>query len=284
MKFIIITTILCSIGSIAAGHTGQNHPPALLQRAKPYLEAAQAAGNAFVSVSSASGMPNLAADSLATAFGTNLASRTEIGMVPYPTSLGGISLQVVDNAGVVRLAQLLYVSPSQINYLIPAGTSPGTATMNIVNGSGNVLSSTAQIQPVAPGLFTATGDGSGVVAATAYRLVDLVIKGPVTVFECSDTSGSCHSVPIDVGLDAPVFVTFYTTGLRGRSSDAAVGVTIGGQSIPIRSIASDDNSGAEAGIDEVTVGLPLSLRGSGEVDVVISAGGSSSNHGTINIK
>jgi uncharacterized protein (TIGR03437 family) len=285
MKFAILATVFCSLWpATAADRISSTHAPALLERAKPYLDAAQAAGNTFVSVSSASGMPNLSADSLATAFGSNLAPSTEIGAAPYPTNLGGISLQVVDVTGAVRLAQLLYVSPSQINYLVPAGTAPGTATMNIIDGTGNMLSSTGQIQPVAPGLFTAAGDGSGVVAATAYRLVDLQIPGPVTVYQCGGTPPTCQSVPIDVGLDSPVYVTLYTTGLRGRSSDAAVKVTIGGQSIPIRSITSDDDSGAEAGVDEIQIVLPLSLRGSGEVEVVISVDGTTSNHGVISIQ
>ncbi len=283
MKFAILPTILCSLWPAAAAP--QTSPVrTLAERSKPYLEAAQAAGNAFVSVSAASGMPNLAPYSLVAALGSNLAARTEIGAAPYPTSLGGINLQVVDSTGSVRLAQLLYVSPSQINYLIPAGTATGLATMNITAGDGSILSSTAQIQPVAPGLFTARGDGQGVVAATAYRLVDLLIRGPVTVFQCGETPDTCHSVPIDLGLDAPVYVTFYVTGLRGRSSDSAVIVTIAGQSIPVRSISSSDDSSDEAGVDEVLVGLPLSLRRSGEVEVVISVDGKSSNHGLINIQ
>ena len=282
MKYLLVATVLCSLTATAAGPAPQVRRPALLERAKPYLDAARAAGNAFVSVSAASLIPNLAPDSLGSALGDNLAPRTEIGTAPYPTSLGGISLTVVDSTGVTRVAQLLYVSPNQINYVVPAGTATGNATMNILDGAGNFQSSTSQIQAVAPGLFTANEDGKGVVAATAYRLVDLQIQGPVRVYQCLDAPGSCVSVPMDTGLDAPVFVTFYTTGLRGRSSDSALNVTIGGQSIPVRSISSLDDSGPSAGIDQVLVVLPLSLRGSGEVDVLISVDGTTSNNGTIN--
>jgi len=285
MKYLVLAAMFAPLWAVAADkQPGQTHRPGLRERAKPYLEAAQAAGNAFVSVSSASGLPNLAADSLATVFGSSLAQTTETGAAPYPTSLGSISLQVVDKNGVLRLAQLLYVSPSQINYLIPAGTAPGLTTTNIVDAAGNILSSTAQIQSVSPGLFTANGNGQGVVSATAYRLVDLVISAPVIVYQCLDVPGTCLSVPINLGVDSPVSVTFYTTGLRGRSSDAAVSVSIGGQSVAVRSITSGDDSSVAAGLDAILVGLPLSLRGSGEVDVVISVDGTSSNHGTINIQ
>jgi uncharacterized protein (TIGR03437 family) len=285
MKYLVLAAMFAPLWAVAADkHPGQTLRPDLLERAKPYLEAAQAAGNTFVSVSSASGLPNLAADSLATVFGSSLAQTTETGAAPYPTSLGGISLQVVDKNGVLRLAQLLYVSSSQINYLIPAGTAPGLTTTNIVDVAGNILSSTAQIQSVAPGLFTANGNGQGVVSATAYRLVDLVRSAPVIVYQCLDVPGTCLSVPINLGVDSPVFVTFYTTGLRGRSSDAAVSVSIGGQSVAVRSITSGDDSSVAAGLDAILVGLPLSLRGRGEVDVVILVDGTSSNQGTINIQ
>lgn len=275
MKFALIALLL---GSFSAG------AQTLRDRAQPYLESARAAGDAFVVVSSASGMPNVSADSLATAFGSNLAPRTETAAVPYPTSLGGISLQVVDSAGAQRLAPLLYASAAQINFLIPAGTAAGTATFNILNGSGAAAVSHGQIQSVAPAIFTANDNGTGVAAATAYRTI--APSGPafpLAVFQCGSSPGSCVSVPINLGLDTPVTVTFYTTGLRGRSSDAAVTLTIGGQQIPIRSITSGDDSGPLAGVDQVVAGLELSLRGKGEVDVVLAAGGKTSNAGRINI-
>jgi uncharacterized protein (TIGR03437 family) len=284
MKYLLVTTVFGSLAATAANPSPQVRTPAQAERVKPYLDSARAAGNGFVSVSSASLMPNLAPESLATALGDNLSSRTEIGTAPYPTALGGVSLTVVDSAGTQRRAQLLYVSPSQINYLVPAGTTAGTATMKIADSTGAGQSSTSQIQAVAPGLFTANEDGKGVVAATAYRLVDLQIPGPVRVYQCLDAPGSCVSVPIDTGLDAPVFLTLYMTGLRGRLSDSALTVTIGGQSIPVRSISSLDDSDPLAGIDQVLVGLPLSLRGSGESNLVISVDGTTSNAGTINIQ
>jgi uncharacterized protein (TIGR03437 family) len=283
MKTSIAIILLGStLSAMAAEHPDQT----LKDRALPYLASALAAGSNFVSVSSASGMPNLAPDSLATAFGSNLAVQTATGAAPYPTSLGGISFQVVDSSGSTGMAQLLYVSPTQINYLLPAGTAPGTATLNIVDGSGVTPSSTAQIQTVAPGLFTADGSGQGVVAATAYRTIaPSTLATPVQVFQCSSGAPPvCTSVPINLGVDTPISVTFYATGLRGRSSDSAVSVTIGGQSMQVRSISSQDDSTALAGIDEVTIGLPLSLRNAGEVDVVLAVDGASSNTGRINIQ
>lgn len=57
MKYAIIGMLFGSVLASAATQT-------LQERSKPYLNAARAAGFAFVSVSAASGMPNLAPDSL----------------------------------------------------------------------------------------------------------------------------------------------------------------------------------------------------------------------------
>jgi uncharacterized protein (TIGR03437 family) len=253
-------------------------------------------------------MPNISADSLVTAFGANLALRTEAAPPPYTTNLGGITLDVVDSNHIVRRARLLSVSPTQINYLMPAGTAVGTATIHIngetcAAGSPGVFptepcgpSSTAQIQNVAPALFTGNGDGRGVVAGVAYRTVAGRL-GPVAdtiqVYECGTSPGSCVSLPIDVGLDGSVSVWFYTTGLRSRSSDSAPKLTIGGQLIPDRFFFSLGDDGslcgpvrqicAAAGVDLVIAQMPSSLRGLGEVDVVITSDGRSSNVGRIRI-
>ena len=257
----------------------------LREKAEKYLEIARAQGNDFVNVSAASGNPVLAPGSLASAFGNGLAAQTQPGMYPYQTSLGGISLQVVDSAGTARLANLLYVSPTQINYYVPQGTASGTATIHIVNGTGNVPTSTAPIQTVAPGLFTANANGMGVVAATAYStVIPTSLATPVPVFQCGASPGSCVSVPIALGVDTPVFVTLYTTGLSGRSSDGAVAIQVGTEAIPAQSVASFDLSNPLAGIDQITFGVPLTLRGSGEVNITVSVDGQVSNAGRINIQ
>ena len=194
-------------------------------------------------------------------------------------------MQIVDSAGTSRLAQLLYVSPTQINCLVPSGTADGAATTNIVNGTGNVQSGTVQIETVAPALFTANGNGQGVVAATAYRtVIPTNLATPVPVFQCNNGPNSCVSVPIAFGVDTPIFATFYASGLRGRSSDSAVKLTIGGQRMTIRSITPGDSSTLSTGLDQVIAGLSLSLRGSGEGEVKIDVDGKTSNTGRINFQ
>ncbi|HKE22042.1 MAG TPA: hypothetical protein VKB88_06600 [Bryobacteraceae bacterium] len=257
----------------------------MAERVKPYLDLALASGNAFVSVSAASGTPAVAPGSLASIFGPNVATQTATGTAPYPTSLGGVSLQIVDGAGNSQPAELLYVSPTQINYFVPANTAAGNVTISLTNGTGNALSGTALVQPVAPALFTANGNGQGVVAATAYRtVISTALATPTAVFECGTVPGSCAGVPLDLGLDAPVTVMAYATGVLGRSDDAAVTVTIGSTTIPLTSTTSLDSASSLAGINLVTFELPLGLRGSGTVDIFLTVDGVSSNHAQIDIQ
>jgi len=187
---------------------------------------------------------------------------------------------VTDSAGVQRAAGLIFVSPGQINFAVPDGTAPGTATFAVTNASGN-QSFAGTVQTVAPALFSMNGAGTGVAAATAIRVqaANPQLQSPVTVFQCSGST--CTSVPIDTGLDTPVYVTFYGTGIRNRSSLANVTVTINGTSVPV--LYAGPTPGF-TGLDQVNVPLLLSLRGSGESNVVLTVDGQVSNTVTINIQ
>ncbi len=105
-----------------------------------------------VSVSSANYRGDfLAADSIVSVFGTDLATMTASATLPLPTTLAGTQVRVTDAAGASRLAQLLYVSSLQVNYVMPADTVAGRAEVVITSGSGAVSSGTVEIASVAPG-------------------------------------------------------------------------------------------------------------------------------------
>lgn len=223
----------------------------------------------------------VAPDSLASLYGSNLASsQAQANVQPLPTNLGGVTLSVTDSAGVQRSAGLIFVSPTQINFVVPAGSASGVATFTVTNGSGNQTFSGA-IQTVAPSLFSMNGTGSGVAAATAIitNAGNPQLQSPLPVFQCNGSN--CTSVPIDLGLDTPIFVTFYGSGIRNRSSLANVSATINGISVPVSYAGPTPGF---AGLDQVNVGLTLALRGSGEANVQVTVDGQTSNTVTINIK
>jgi len=72
---------------------------------------------------------------------------------------------VTDSAAAARPASLLYISPSQINFEIPAGMATGTAMVTFQNQNGATQSATISIGGVSPGIFELNG------AALAAALV-----------------------------------------------------------------------------------------------------------------
>lgn len=73
---------------------------------------------------------NVSAESIASLFGTNLALELKVAeATPLPTQLGGAQVFVRDSAGTERVSELFFVSPTQINFLVPAGSANGSATL-----------------------------------------------------------------------------------------------------------------------------------------------------------
>ncbi len=215
-------------------------------------------------------------------YGSNLAATiTQADKQPLPESLGGVSLSVRDAAGTVRAASLLYVSPAQINFIVPPDTQLGLATFTTNAVGGAAVSTFGTVLPAAPTLFSASANGTGVAAATAIRTQAGAkgLQAPVPVFQC-DASG-CIAVPIDLGIDTPVFLSLFGTGIRNRTSLANVTVTINGVSVPVL------YAGPQLefdGLDQVNVALTLNLRDSGETNVILVVDGQTANPVNVNVR
>lgn len=232
----------------------------------------------FTVLSSAGGVPPpLAPESLATATGRNLASATQLASgQPLPTWLAGTSVFVRDAAGTLRAAELLYVSASQINFLIPAGTSAGTATIT-VSGAAGLSSQSVQVEiaPVAPSLFTL--DSAGL--AAAYVLA--TGAGGSTAIEPVDTSvsGSMTAAPIDVS-SGDVWLVLFGTGIRNAPAGSVTVQLQGWNAV----VGSAGPVPGQPGLDMVKVLLPSVLAGSGNINLVLTAGGIASNTVSITIQ
>jgi uncharacterized protein (TIGR03437 family) len=226
--------------------------------------------------SAAAASSAVAPGSLASFYGSTLAAVTaQASLQPLPISLGGIGVAVTDSTGTERDAPLIYTSPSQVNFEVPDGTAPGSASFEV----GGQMA-TAYVAAVAPTLFSLNGAGTGVAAATAIatQVNNPQLQSPVAVFHCSGST--CSSVPINLGVDTPIYVTFYGTGIRNRAALTDIAVTINGVSVPVTYAGPAPNF---TGLDQVNVSLPLTLRGSGEANVVLTDG-AVSNTVTINIQ
>jgi uncharacterized protein (TIGR03437 family) len=236
---------------------------------------------AIVVQSAAAPIGIVAPDSLAAMFGSNLASTTQQATsLPLPTSLGGVTVTVQDAAGMTASLRLLYVSPTQINFLVPSGLATGVAIFTIRDGTRPAQTATAAVGQVAPALFSMDGSGSGIAAATALRVNagNPSLQAPVPLFDC--TSLPCKAVPVNLGIDTPVYLTLYGTGIR-NSTSGDVQVTINGIIVPILFAGAQPDF---AGLDQINVPLPLSLRGAGVVNIVLSAGRRRANTVTVAIQ
>lgn len=219
--------------------------------------------------------------SLASLYGTNLATRTATaGSQPLPLTLGDATLALTDATGIERAAPLVYVSPVQINFLVPDGTAPGAAKLVVTSGTAT-QTFTAAVAAVAPLLFSLDGTGGGLAAASAIQTQanDPALQAPISVYAC--TGSQCVAVPIDLGVDTPTYLTLYGTGIRNRSGLQNVTATVAGMPAPVKYAGPTPGF---TGLDQVNILLPLSLRGAGQVGVSITVDGEASNVVQIDIK
>lgn len=223
----------------------------------------------------------LAPESIVAAFGSNLSAGTGIATtLPLPTVLAGTTVKVRDSQGQERAAPLFFVSAGQINYLIPAGTAPGPATLTVVRSDGSTAATgTAQIATVAPSLFSANSSGRDVASALALRVRQGVQSyEPVAVWDAAQQR--MVPVPIDLGPDGDqVFLILFGTGLRFHNNPATG--SIGGTSVDVLYAGAQ---GGFAGLDQINVRLPRTLARRGTVDIALTLDNRAANPVTVNIR
>ncbi len=224
----------------------------------------------------------LAPDSLAAGFGTTLATITKAGQLPLSTSLGGVRVYLRDSKGKEYYSQVLYVSPTQVNFQVPSQMALGPATITVLSNEGSASMGKVQIAAVRPGLFTVDSTGKGLAAATAQRVRADLSQTVEQVAGFDPAQNKIVALPIDLGpASDQVFLNLFGTGIRRRSALAAVSATVGGVN------ASVTYAGDQiyfTGVDQVNVLIPRSLAGRGEVDVVIRVDGQISNAVKVSIK
>ncbi len=209
-------------------------------------------------VSSATFRWTLGPDSIVSAFGENLAPETATATsYPAQTTLGGIRVHV----GVPpndTLAPLTYVSPTQINYLLP--DSDGFVQIGIERVGSPYVPQGIGVT-VTQSVVSFYTIAAGIAAAYAVRAAPGGAQTPVPVFSC--TSGFCTAVPIDVSGD-PVYVSLFGTGFdtTGAGFICTTGTTE--TEIPVTYAGPQEQI---PGLDQVNLMLPRSLAGSGTISI-----------------
>jgi uncharacterized protein (TIGR03437 family) len=247
-------------------------PTLLIMIAVPVLNAQTPP---FTSLSAASfGSGPFPSESIVSGFGSNLANATvSAASAELPTTLGGVNVLVIDSALEQRQAPLHFVSPSQINYVMPSGVRPGTASILVRNGTDIIASGTVQLATVAPALFTAAQTGSGLASARAIVVSPAGSQTSSLTFQC--TSGRCVPEPIrNPENGGQVYLELYGTGIRGRGSLSSIQATISGVSLQVL-YAGPQNQ--YAGLDQVNLQVPSALFNSGVVQLLLTVDGVRSN-------
>ncbi|MGI8989036.1 MAG: hypothetical protein ACR2I2_05550 [Bryobacteraceae bacterium] len=200
----------------------------------------------------------VAPDSLVAILGNGLTASTAAHDPgePLPESLAGTSVTATDSAQNTRPVHLLFASPGQINFLLPAETIPGIATLSVMNANGDVVSGEITVVPTAPGLYSLDGSGTGTAITQVLRV------------HSDGTGGEPDGHEDDSGQ---LFLFLYGTGIRNAES---VEVTANGQKLAVLFAGPE---GGSPGLDQVNVAVPASLAGGQQLDLVLVADGQSSN-------
>jgi uncharacterized protein (TIGR03437 family) len=114
-------------------------------------------GNAVVNA--ASDTSPIAPGSLATIFGSNLASSmASASTIPLSSNLGGVTVQFVQGNN-SYMAPMLFTSTGQVNLQVPSELVPGGAPVMVTLSSGNNTSTAQQITlgQLGPGIFSSNG-------------------------------------------------------------------------------------------------------------------------------
>lgn len=234
-------------------------------------------------VSAADYRRQLASEMIATAFGENLATTTVAATLPLGTTLGGRSVMIKDAAGIEKSALLLFVSPSQINYVMPSSLASGTAMMRLIDESGNLVKfGFIEIRKVAPGSFTANADGQGVPAAIITRVKPGNVQTYEPVARFDEAQRKFVPIAVDLGPETELVVlSLFGTGWRQLSPSARVSVIIAGIGCPVEYIGKQPTL---EGLDQINARLPRELIGKGDVSIVVTVEDTVANFVQLKIK
>ena len=203
----------------------------------------------------------LAPEAIAAAFGSGLATSTAVATsLPLPTELAGTRIRV---NGV--LAPIFFVSPGQVNFLVPRGVQSGAGIIELSSGDQTLSRGPINLATVVASLFTANSSGSGAPAALATR------DGQVYSAVGNPDGTSNPVAPGD-------YLVLFGTGFRNTPS-GAVSIRIGDREAPVLYAGPQ---GGYAGLDQINTQVPAGL--SGAVDVVVSIGMKTANRVTVNVR
>ena len=204
----------------------------------------------------------IAPDSIASVFGSSLASGTE---------LTDATVVITDSTGTDYTCVLFAVTPGQINFLVPA-IATGTATVTVTSSDGTVSAGSVNVTSIAPGLF-AIGD---------------LLNGLVVYYDASGKqTGFDYTVQLDpnhpgqflpkpislTSAEGPVYLLIYGTGIRGAALNQVM-MNVGQTMLDVKFAGAQ---GQFDGEDQANILLDPSLAGLGEATIDTTVAGKATN-------
>jgi len=211
----------------------------------------------------------LAPNTIATIYGTNLAFAThaistgDIRGGALPTSLEGVGV-VVNSI----TASLFFVSPTQINFLVPYELLPGTVTVYVArqNLAGPLVK--IQLNSAAPGMFIWNGN----MAIAAH------LNGSVISREAPAVAGEIIVVyATGLGRVAPDTITGkIASGAATIVARSQLQILLDGVACPAPNVLYAGLAPGFAGLYQINLKLPSSLPLNPEIRLVIGSASSPS--------
>jgi uncharacterized protein (TIGR03437 family) len=242
----------------------------------------EAAADAVISVMNGA-RTDVAAENAAgawvTIMGTGLADGSfAAATAPYPGTLSGTQVFMQNHP-----LPLSFVSPGQINALIPAGMNAGTQQLTVVRNGTRSTGMDVLVSQMGPGLFSldGSGQGQGAILAANTGLVAGPLhgsqegpaeRGQRILIYCTGL-GAVNGDPPQDGEATPLSPSLTTT--------ATPKVTIGGVAAPL------NFSGLAptlVGIYVVDVQVPETVGPGDDVPVMLTIGGLTSNTVAISVR
>jgi uncharacterized protein (TIGR03437 family) len=226
----------------------------------------------------------ISAGGIGTIFGTNLATvTTNASSLPLPTILSGTTVTMNGTA-----VPLFYVSPGQINFQVPWQLlSSSTATLTVTAPGGTSPAITVSLASASPGIFMINTANSATQGAIQFSNTT-TFAAPVGALPGNTsrpaTSGDLLTIFCS-GL-GPVSNTPASGSAAGNAGSmsqvqAAVSVTIGGQSAPVSFAGLAPGF---VGLYQVNVTFPSGVASGNAVPVVVTTVSLGSNTATIAVQ
>ncbi|HWQ31812.1 MAG TPA: DUF5666 domain-containing protein [Blastocatellia bacterium] len=225
----------------------------------------------LASVSAGSYQADNGSESIIASFGSNLSATTQVATkLPLPTTLGGVSV-LVDG----KPAGLFFVSPTQINYLVPPETASGDAQVTVMNGNSVVAQGRLSAPGVAPSLFTADASGQGLPAGLLLRVKANQQQSYEPLARFDSAQNRIVPVPIQRNAGDTLYLVLFGSGIRnapdsdgnpGNGVAENVQVTIGGVNAQV--LFAGPAPGF-AGLDQLNVQIPADVAAGANVTIQV---------------